>query len=67
MKPYRHAKFEVCVRYGYWVSLLQPDYEKEKEREEHCDFVKITFTAYIVHQITLILMVIFTLMLIDVD
>ena len=79
MKPYLHAKFEVYRCYGYWVSLLQPDpqeeEEEEEEEEEHGQFVKITFTniAYIVHQITsdfwqdLILMVIFTLMLIDID
>ena len=41
MKPYLHAKFEVCGYYDYRVSLLQPDYEEEEEREEHGQFVRI--------------------------
>ena len=41
VKPYLPAKYEVCRCYGSWVSVLQPDYEKE---EEHGQFATITFT-----------------------
>ena len=64
IKPYLHAKFEVCGYYGYWVSLLQLD-PQEEEREEHEEVVNI---AHIVDQDFrqgLMLMVVLTLMLVD--
>ena len=69
MKPYLHAKCGVCVL--QLLSLASDPKEEEKEEQE---FGKITFMniTHILHQITsifmgLIFMVIFTLILVDVE
>ena len=49
MESYLHAKFEVYRCYGFWVSHLQLDHEKE----EYGQFKKITFTIIVhIHWIT---------------